>query len=166
MACGGDCVRSAVLFRAQDAAQQRGYCALVKSASGASLAKVPLQGGGGGGGVRGAGNAVYLVTKKLDYILVDGIAASVSSTGFDLLESGPFRLIDYLLPGALSNPPLSTVLYDALESPILQAFGGLILDLSARWQSACSLASLRGGLSDSASATSQQRGAFQLKTLS
>lgn len=141
--CDEACVQSAVLFRAQDATRQKGHCALAKLPSGGSLVKFPIQ---GDGGVRGSGRAVYLVTEKLDYIIVDGIAASVSSTGLGLLESGPFRLIHYLLPGALSYPPLSTVLYDALESPILQAFGALVLDISAAWQRVHIVGNLQGGL--------------------
>jgi len=67
----------------------------------------------------------YVVTSD-DTIVVNGVVASVYSTGANSVETLPFHVLHKFAKGALQWGPIAASLEVILEAPILRAFEALV----------------------------------------
>jgi len=75
-----------------------------------------------------ASKVTYVLTEA-ETVVVDGIVATVFSTGAGMLETLPFRAIDAVARGALQWGPIGASLRTVLESPLLHDVESLVNDL-------------------------------------
>ncbi len=67
----------------------------------------------------------YILTEAGN-VVVDGILASVRSTGGGPLEELPFATLEAAWPGVLQSKPVAAALATVLDSPILRAAQALL----------------------------------------
>jgi hypothetical protein len=67
----------------------------------------------------------YVVTSD-DTIVVNGVVASVYSTGANSVETLPFHLLHKFAKGALQWGPIAAALEVILEAPVLRTFEAVV----------------------------------------
>lgn len=100
--------------------------ARVENASDGAAADLPCPTSQTVTAVSKAASKVRYVVTSADTIVVNGVVASVYSTGANSVETLPFHLLNKLAKGVLQWGPVAASLEVILEAPVLRAFEAVV----------------------------------------